>query len=73
MVYKFFGYKVPYKGKPIWEIVGNLKNLGVGRMIVADEHKDKFIAPTFYKIVRVVPLESPKNIVWSLVPLIIIS
>lgn len=51
--------KIVYVGKPssmygktVWEIVGNLKNYGVGRLITRSEHL-RYSEPCFEKIVHV--------------------
>ena len=52
------GIKIPHVGKPLWEIVGNLKNFGVGRLII-DSLTLKYSEPSFFKIVKVQPLPPP--------------
>jgi small subunit ribosomal protein S34 len=32
-VIKYIGRKTDFRGKSLWEIVGNLKNFGVGRVV----------------------------------------
>lgn len=51
--------KIVYVGKPssmygktVWEIVGNLKNYGIGRLITRSEHF-RYSEPCFEKIVHV--------------------
>jgi small subunit ribosomal protein S34 len=34
---KYIGRKTDFKGKTLWEIVGNLKNFGIGRVVVRSE------------------------------------
>jgi len=34
MSIKLIGRTTDFKGKPLWEILGNLKNFGVGRIVI---------------------------------------
>ncbi|CAG9793815.1 unnamed protein product [Diatraea saccharalis] len=51
-VIKYVGRTTDFKGKTLWEIVGNLKNLGVGRIIVRSVF-ERYPEPSFMKIVKV--------------------
>jgi len=51
-VFKYIGRKTDFRGKTLWEIVGNLKNFGVGR-IVARSMFERYPEPCFYKILKV--------------------
>merc|ERR1712107_510723 len=63
-VYKYFGNPAKYHGKPLFHILSNLKNFGVGRIITRSsfeaeaEHVDK---PSFYRILWVQPLMDSKT------------
>lgn len=46
------GKKSAQYGKTLWEIVGNLKDYGVGRLITRSDHL-KYPEPSFCKIVEV--------------------
>lgn len=48
----YVGKKNDTVGKTLWEIVGNLKNFGVGRLVTRWNY-DKYEEPSFYKIVHV--------------------
>lgn len=60
MPYKYIGRTTTFKGKTLWEIVGNLKNFGIGR-IVARSTFERYPEPTYLKILKVETLPSPKN------------
>ncbi|XP_022901944.2 small ribosomal subunit protein mS34 [Onthophagus taurus] len=60
MPYKYFGKTTTFRGKTLWEILGNLKNLGIGRVIVRSAF-EKYPEPSFIKIVKVETLPSPKE------------
>ncbi|XP_059054089.1 uncharacterized protein LOC131848298 [Achroia grisella] len=51
-VIKYVGRTTNFKGKTLWEIVGNLKNMGVGRVIVRSVF-ERYPEPSFMKIVKV--------------------
>ncbi|XP_013190588.1 uncharacterized protein LOC106134981 [Amyelois transitella] len=51
-VIKYVGRTTDFKGKTLWEIVGSLKNLGVGRIIVRSVF-ERYPEPSFMKIVKV--------------------
>lgn len=63
-VYKYFGQPAKYHGKPLFHILSNLKNFGVGRIITRSsfeaepEHADR---PSFYRILWVQPLMDSKT------------
>lgn len=60
MPYKYIGKSTYYKGKSIWEIVGNLKNFGVGRVLVRSR-LEHYSEPSFFRIKSVEPHENPDN------------
>ncbi|CAG9561144.1 unnamed protein product [Danaus chrysippus] len=51
-VIKYVGRTTNFKGKTLWEIVGSLKNYGVGRIIVRSVF-NRYPEPSFMKIVKV--------------------
>lgn len=60
MPYKYIGRTHDFKGKTLWEILGNLKNLGVGR-IIARSRMERYPEPSFIKILKVETLPQPEN------------
>lgn len=51
-VIKYVGRTTDFKGMPLWEIVGRLKNFGVGRIVVRSVF-ERYPEPSFMKIVKV--------------------
>ncbi|XP_055913331.1 uncharacterized protein LOC129946970 [Eupeodes corollae] len=51
-VIKYIGRKTDFRGKPLWEILGNLKNHGVGRIVVRSMF-ERYPEPSFMKILKV--------------------
>ena len=69
-VYKYFGHPAKYHGKPLFHILSNLKNFGVGRIITRSsyETEDKNVAgPSFYRILWVQPLMDQESLLGSVV------
>ncbi|CAH1964074.1 unnamed protein product [Acanthoscelides obtectus] len=60
MPYKYIGRTTDFKGKTLWEILGNLKNYGVGR-IVARSRFECQQEPSYYKILKVETLANPQE------------
>lgn len=60
MPYKYIGRTTDFRGKTLWEIIGNLKNFGVGRIVVRSR-MERYPEPSFMKIVKVEPLANPEN------------
>ncbi|CAH0547451.1 unnamed protein product [Brassicogethes aeneus] len=60
MPYKYIGRKHDFIGKTLWEIVGNLKNFGMGR-IVARSRFERYPEPSFLKIIKVETLPNPEK------------
>lgn len=58
MPYKYIGRTTDFKGKTLWEILGNLKNYGVGR-IVTRSRFERYPEPSYLKILKVETLSSP--------------
>ena len=71
-VYKYFGHPAKYHGKPLFHILSNLKNFGVGRIITRSsyETEDKQVdiaGPSFYRILWVQPLMDQESLLGSVV------
>lgn len=49
---KLIGRTTDFKGKTLWEIVGNLKNYGVGRIVIRNMFQ-RYKEPCFMRIVKV--------------------
>lgn len=60
MPYKYIGRTTDFVGKTLWEILGNLKNHGVGRLVTRNKFKD-YEGPMYYKILKVDALPNPKE------------
>ena len=52
MPYKYFGRTISFKGKSLWEIIGNLKDFGVGRIVYRGVMQ-RYSELTFLKILQV--------------------
>lgn len=60
MPYKYIGRTHDFVGKTMWEIVGNLKNFGVGRLVTRTKH-ERYPETSFMKIIKVEALPNPKE------------
>lgn len=60
MPYVFVGKRNFYLGKTVWEILGNLKNFGIGRMLVRSKF-ERYPEVSYVKILRVEPLMDEVN------------
>lgn len=49
---KYVGRTTDFKGKTLWEIVGNLKDFGVGRIVIRHMFQ-RYKEPCFMKILKV--------------------
>uniref|UniRef100_A0A0K8TRT1 Putative mitochondrial ribosomal protein s34 n=1 Tax=Tabanus bromius TaxID=304241 RepID=A0A0K8TRT1_TABBR len=49
---KYVGRTTDFRGKTLWEIVGNLKNFGVGRIVVRSMF-ERYPEPSYMKILKV--------------------
>ena len=54
----YIGRKTDFRGKTLWEIVGNLRNFGVGRIITRSMF-ERYPEPCFMKILKVQAVPSP--------------
>ncbi|XP_031845949.1 mitochondrial ribosomal protein S34 [Nomia melanderi] len=62
MPVKYIGRKTDFKGKTLWQILGNLKNYGVGRMVVRSKFQE-YPEPSYMRILKVaaVPMIGESN------------
>ena len=60
MPIKFIGRKTTFKGKSLWEIVGNLKNYGVGRMVIRSQSQ-RYPEASYMRILKVAALPNPSD------------
>lgn len=60
MPYKYIGRTHDFKGKTLWEIVGNLKNFGVGRILLRNRFQ-RYLEPSYLKIMKVETLPIPEK------------
>ncbi|XP_066150319.1 small ribosomal subunit protein mS34 [Euwallacea fornicatus] len=60
MPYKYIGRTHDFKGKSLWEILGNLRNMGVGRIVTRSKF-ERYPEPSYMKILKVEPLPQPVN------------
>jgi small subunit ribosomal protein S34 len=52
MPIKYIGRTTTFRGKTLWEFVGNLKNFGVGRIVVRSTF-ERYPEPSYLKICKV--------------------
>lgn len=50
---KYVGKKSEVAGKTLWEILGNLKDFGVGRIILRNSQVSRYPEPCYYRILEV--------------------
>lgn len=58
---KYIGRTNDFKGKTLWEIVGNLKNHGVGRYVIRQMFQ-RYPEPSYMKIVKVEAMPNPTEV-----------
>ncbi|XP_023301365.2 uncharacterized protein LOC111683519 [Lucilia cuprina] len=51
-IIKYVGRKTDFKGKTLWEIVGDLKDYGVGRLVIRNMFQ-RYPEPCYFKILKV--------------------
>lgn len=61
---KLIGRTTDFKGKTLWEIVGNLRNHGVGRLVQRNMFQ-RYPEPSFMKIVKVEALPNPTEVIFN--------
>lgn len=54
MPVKLIGRTTNLYGKTLWEIVGNLRNAGIGRLITRNSY-ERYEEPCFFKVLNVEP------------------
>lgn len=50
---KYVGKKSEFVGKTLWEILGNLKDFGVGRIVIRNSLASRYSEPCYYRILEV--------------------
>ncbi|XP_071636878.1 small ribosomal subunit protein mS34 [Temnothorax longispinosus] len=60
MPIKLIGRTTDFKGKPLWEILGNLKNFGVGRLVIRNRFQ-RYPEPCYMKILKVAGMPMPEE------------
>lgn len=58
MPIKLIGRTTDFKGKPLWEILGNLKNFGVGRLVIRNRFQ-RYPEACYMKILKVAAMPLP--------------
>lgn len=58
---KYIGRAHDFKGKTMWEILGNLKNHGVGRILIRQMFQ-RYPEPSYMKIVKVEAMPNPAEV-----------
>ncbi|KAL6442032.1 hypothetical protein ACFW04_002396 [Cataglyphis niger] len=58
MPIKLIGRSTNFKGKTLWEILGNLKNFGVGRLVIRNRFQ-RYPEPCYMKILKVAAMSLP--------------
>lgn len=61
MPIKLIGRTTDFKGKTLWEILGNLKNFGVGRIIIRHMFQ-RYPEPSFFKVLKVAAMPNEVSI-----------
>ncbi|XP_059614012.1 small ribosomal subunit protein mS34 [Phlebotomus argentipes] len=59
-IIKYFGRTTDFHGKTLWELVGSLKNFGVGRIVVRNMF-ERYPEPSYYRILKVEALPNVEN------------
>ncbi|XP_055531268.1 uncharacterized protein LOC129722070 [Wyeomyia smithii] len=59
-VIKYIGRTTDFNGKTLWEIVGNLKNFGVGRVVVRSMF-ERYTEPSYMRILKVEALPNEET------------
>lgn len=60
MPIKLIGRTTDFKGKTLWEILGNLKNFGVGRLVIRNRFQ-RYPEPCYMKILKVAGMPLPQK------------
>lgn len=61
---KYVGKKSVFVGKTLWEIIGNLKDFGVGRIIIRNSQATRYSEPCYLRVleVKAQPNEIPPKV-----------
>lgn len=59
-IIKYVGRTTNFKGKSLWEIVGNLRNFGVGRYVIRSAFQ-RYPEPCYMRILKVEALPDEEN------------
>lgn len=61
---KYVGKKTDLVGKTLWEILGNLKDFGIGRIILRNSMASRYKEPCYMRVLKVQaqPNEVPPKI-----------
>ncbi|XP_055688468.1 28S ribosomal protein S34, mitochondrial [Lutzomyia longipalpis] len=59
-IIKYFGRTTDFRGKPLWEILGHLKNFGVGRIVTRSAF-ERYPEPCYYRILQVEALPNSED------------
>jgi len=57
---KYIGRTTNFKGKTLWEIVGNLNNFGIGRYVIRSAFQ-RYSEPSYMRILKVEALPHEEN------------
>lgn len=55
----YVGRSIDHRGKTLWEIVGCLKDYGVGRIVIRNMYQRDYPEPSYMKILKVEALPEP--------------
>ncbi|KAI5697643.1 28S ribosomal protein S34, mitochondrial [Diaphorina citri] len=61
MPIKYIGRTTDFAGKTLWEILGNLKGYGVGRLLYRQRFQ-RYPEPCYFKILKVQPVQHDGNL-----------
>uniref|UniRef100_A0A0V0G915 Putative mitochondrial ribosomal protein n=1 Tax=Triatoma dimidiata TaxID=72491 RepID=A0A0V0G915_TRIDM len=60
MVIKYIGRTTDFSGKTLWELIGNIKNFGIGRLVKRNMF-ERYNEPCFIRILKVEALDSEEG------------
>lgn len=64
---KYIGRTTDFKGKTLWEIVGDLKDYGIGRMIIRNMFQ-RYPEPCYLRVLKVETVDDEviiRKLLWS--------
>ncbi|XP_037933517.1 uncharacterized protein LOC119668162 [Teleopsis dalmanni] len=59
-VIKLIGRKTDFRGESLWDVLSNLRNFGVGRLVIRNMFQ-RYPEPCYYKILNVEAFPAPTN------------